>query len=288
MLAKIPETLYRKAHGNLLTRRELAALGEERDRVSTAVARAISATLNEDASTEERRWAERIEELREALATSTDELTLIDFGAVSPELNPSQAEMEQGVDVQRTVGEICRSASKPPRWAFLLFKLVRELQPASCVELGTSLGISTAYQAAALELNGQGRLVSLEGAEPVAALAKKHLEGLGLNRAEIVVGRFQDTLGGVLQERNPVDYAFVDGHHDRDATLDYFERLVPALGEEAVLVFDDIAWSSGMKDAWAQIRDDPRVSLAVDLFKVGVCAVGPARNEGRTFRVALD
>lgn len=288
MLAKVPETLYRKAHSGLLSRRELAALEREPDSASKGVARAIAAALADQADVEERRWVDRIEELRRRLSSSTEELTLVDFGAVSPEEDRSEGEMARGVEVTRTVGEICRSASKPPRWAFLLLKLVRELRPKSCVELGTSLGISTAYQSAALELNQHGRLVSLEGAEPVAARARENLEGLGLARAQIVTGRFQDTLDGVLRDQAPVDYAFVDGHHDRDATLAYFEQFVPALAPNALLVFDDISWSKGMKEAWEKIRTDPRIGLSVDLFKVGICAFGSAGDGKRNFRVAID
>lgn len=288
MLAKVPETLYRRAHGGLISRRELAALEREPDPVSKGLARAISATLADDADAEERRWVDQIEELRRRLTSSNEELTLVDFGAVSPEEDLSEVEMARGVEVTRTVGEICRSASKPPRWAFLLFKLVRELRPDSCVELGTSLGISAAYEAAALELNQHGSLVSLEGAEPIAARARENLAGLGLSRAQIVTGRFQDTLDTVLRDHAPVDYAFVDGHHDRDATVAYFEQFMPALAPNALLVFDDISWSNGMKEAWTKIRTDSRIGLSVDLFKVGICALGGGGDGRRNFRVALD
>jgi predicted O-methyltransferase YrrM len=71
----------------------------------------------------------------------------------------------------------------------------------------------------------------------------------------------------------------VDGHHDRDATIGYFNALLPRLAEDAVLVFDDIDWSAGMRDAWRVIRQDGRIRLAVDLAKLGVVVVG-GRQEG--------
>jgi predicted O-methyltransferase YrrM len=51
-----------------------------------------------------------------------------------------------------------------------LFKLVRTLQPATIVELGTCIGISAAYQAAAQQINHRGRIVTLEGSSTRAAL----------------------------------------------------------------------------------------------------------------------
>ena len=42
-------------------------------------------------------------------------------------------------------------------------RLVRELRPHSCLELGTGVGVSAGYQAAAMELNGVGRLLTLDG-----------------------------------------------------------------------------------------------------------------------------
>ena len=107
--------------------------------------------------------------------------------------------------------------------------------------MGAAVGISAAYQAAALALNGRGTFTTLEGAEPLADIARDNLRRLGLGMVQVVVGRFEDTLDAVLERRRPVDYVFVDGRHDRQATLAYFEQTSPFLAETAFLIFDDIA-----------------------------------------------
>ena len=147
-----------------------------------------------------------------------------------------------------------------------------------CLELGTSLGITAAYEAAALTLNGTGRLVTLEGADTIASLASQNLAGVGLTNVTIVVGRFQDTLDGVLRDHRPIDYAFVDGHHDERATVRYFQQILPALAPRAVLVFDDIAWNTGMVRAWKAVSEHPAVVLAVDLGAMGICVIDPASS----------
>ena len=52
-------------------------------------------------------------------------------------------------------------------------------------------------------------------------------------------------------------------------------RADPAeLGPGALVVFDDVAWSPGMAEAWTAIQADPRVRVAVSLGTMGVCIVG--------------
>ncbi len=132
------------------------------------------------------------------------------------------------------------------------------------MELGTCLGITAAYQAAALEINQSGKLVTLEGAEPLAELACDNFKRLRLSRATVRVGRFQDILGAILREQAPIDFAFIDGHHDGDATVGYFREILPFLSEGAILVFDDILWYETMKIAWQRIRAHRQVKTSVD------------------------
>jgi predicted O-methyltransferase YrrM len=233
------------------------------------------------ASAAELAWIERIESLRTGYLASHDPLEVEDFG--SGRIATAQANHV----TTRTLGSMTRS-SKPPRWANLLFRLAREFQPQACVELGACVGISAAYQAAALELNGQqGRLVTLEGAEVLAARSTLTLKSLGLDsRATVRVGQFADTLAAALSDLSPVDWVFLDGHHDEKATLDYMEQILPSLANEAILIFDDINWSDGMRRAWKQVVADPRFVLTVDLRSLGLAVVSSEAIPRQTLTVA--
>lgn len=238
-----------------------------------AVARTIRAGSGR-LSVSERRWIDRIEALRGELEASDESIEKVDYGAGTSCERRDRAEMARGVTVVESIGRITSVSSKKPPWALLLFRLVRECRPVSCVEMGTSVGISGAYQAAALALNGEGHLVTLEGAASVAAVAKRNFERLGLTNVRVETGRFQDTLTRTFADEQPVDYVFVDGHHDGSATVEYFETIVEYLSPEAILVIDDIAWSEGMRQAWTAISSSTSVRISIDLGLMGVCIRG--------------
>lgn len=266
----------------------LAQLQQHPHETVRTVAKACEAALRGHFSPEDQRFIDRVEGVRQRAARSSERVNIEDFGAVSPTANLTQAQMYQGRVVQRTVGEACRAASKRPVWAALLWHVVRALKPQRGVELGCCVGVSAGYQAGAMARNGNGgRLWTLDGARELAAVAQRHFAELGLDNIEVVVGRFQDTLAGVLEAHGPIDYAFIDGHHDEQATLQYFEQILPHCQPRALLVFDDIDWSAGMKRAWRTLAADPRVPLAIDCGEIGLCVLDATLHERVRVRAPL-
>lgn len=230
-----------------------------------------------------------IEWRRQALAARNDIVRVVDYGAGTPVSSRSAEEMSRGVEVTVSIAEICEGASKKYQPCVVLFKLIRWTKPVRCLELGTALGISGAYQGAALSLNGVGHLVSLEGSEVLARIAEDGFRLLGLSScAEVVVGRFEDNLPDILKKHRPVDYVFIDGHHDYEATLSYTEQILPFLGESAVLVYDDIAWSVGMRRAWRKIESDVRMAATLDMGSMGVCIVKRGLVKRPAVRFSMD
>jgi predicted O-methyltransferase YrrM len=219
-------------------------------------ARRLAKALGRKTTGEEQAWITRIETLRREVEQSPQEVG------------------DRKSDV-RTVGTIARRASQAPATAALLMKVVHDFRPRFGVELGTCVGISCAYQAAAMMLAGGGRFVTLEGSETLCSVAERNLASLGLGGiVEVRHGTFRSTLGGVLPEDTP-DYGFIDGHHAEDATLEYHEAFLSAASGMCVLVFDDIDWSDGMRRAWQHIREHPRTDLAVAVGRLGFTLVTP-------------
>jgi len=200
-----------------------------------------------------------VEDLRRRLRKDGTLLEIEDLGAGSAWKAPSQ----------RSVGDITRRAAKPAKLGQLLYRVARYYRPVKVVELGTSLGFSTAYLAAGVKRGNAGRVWTIEGSGQVAAVAERNLRSLGLE-AKVVVGNFDLVLPEVLGEMGGIDLAFVDGNHRRDPTLAYFNQLMEHAGRPAVLIFDDIHWSAEMEEAWVTIKNDPRVYLTIDLFFIGL------------------
>ena len=211
-----------------------------------------------------------IEARRAALLDDRSKVDVIDYGAGASTDNPSADTQRKGRLLTKTVADFAR-ASKPQVWGRFLHHLVTSVRPRSVLELGTCVGISGSYIATALDKTGGGRLVTLEGAPELARIAAETFRTLGLDRsASVVTGPFHETLEDVLKTRGPFDLVFVDGHHDGPATIAYFERIRPHVPANGVIVFDDIRWSDGMREAWRTITASPAVASFTDLGAIGV------------------
>jgi predicted O-methyltransferase YrrM len=249
----------------------LPSLSGRGDRVSMALRHALRDTALGRLPGEERAWAERIEANRRRLPRAAVGIAARDPGA--PQRNPSEhlAEAERA----------CEWMGLPQSWGRLLTRVVRELSPRSCLELGTGFGVSTAYQAAALELNGAGRLVSLD-IPNLTAIAAPSLERLGLShRVELVGGLIEETLPGACELAAPIDYVFLDADHTEGGTLRPFDALIPHLADGATVVFDDINWTAEMRGAWRLVRERPRVNAAFGVHRLGIAVVGSSEGSPR-------
>jgi predicted O-methyltransferase YrrM len=288
IFGKIISKLQLSTISIILLGKEISRLQNEDDEVLKLLANIFSDVIKNRYSKSENGWIGKIEKLRNSLNISSDKISVTDYGAGSPDSRLSKSDMYQGRSDVMTIGEVCRTASKPYKWDFLLFKLVREFRPSVCLELGTAMGISAAYIGAACELNNNGHVVTLEGAESLVSLANATFEKLNISRVNVISGRFQDTLQEVLDKYSPIDFVFIDGHHDEDATISYFIQIFPRLSDGALLVFDDISWSKGMKRAWKTIKSYRNIKVSVDLVMVGLCIFTKSPVESnKHFRIAI-
>jgi predicted O-methyltransferase YrrM len=200
---------------------------------------------------------ERVEAQRAKMLADKRMLAITDFGAGSSNSSSNQ----------RSVSSIAGSAVKPKKYGQLLYRMVKKYRPSAILELGTSLGITSSYLALG---NPQARMITLEGADEIAAVAKNNFKEMGVERIEVVKGDFQQTLPAVLSRLSTIDFVFVDGNHRKEPTVSYFNQLLPKIRPETILVFDDIHWSGEMEEAWQVIKSHPSVKCTIDLFFIGL------------------
>lgn len=203
-----------------------------------------------------------IEQQRARLLRSTGTLMQTDYG--------TGAASAAAPVVQRRVADIARTHLESPKTAQLLFRLVNyltvtERRPLTIVELGTSLGITTAYLASPSPVNA---VLTFEGAQEVADVARNVWRELKLTNITPVIGNIDTTLAQHCPEQ--IDVAYMDANHTYEATMRYFRQLLPAVREHTIIVVDDIYHSPEMTRAWHDIQSQPQVTSTLDCYTVGL------------------
>lgn len=252
------------------------------DPTLAAVAEAITTP-----SGREQAWGERIERRRRELEASTgtvaieirDQADREYWAEAIPKSTDRTPPLIEGDVVRRDFGEFARTTGKPPQWGRLFYRLVRRLQPAGVLELGTSVGMSACYLAAGLEDNAAGLLVTIDALPDVADAARKSFEQLGVTaHADCRTGLFVDEMPAAFDALGTVDLAFIDGHHQYEPTVRYFGEIADVSSSGALLAFDDISpYHPGMSDAWHEICADRRVTGTLRIDTVGLAVVGGRR-----------
>jgi len=210
------------------------------------------------------------EKWREHLTSSDDIVEFTDFGAVTPDHDLTQDEMYKGRTIKKTRRELCRQGFKNEKLQ-KLFELVETAEPDIILELGTLCGMSSLYMAHA---SPKSIIHTIEGAEQVAEIASMTLKKFNIqDRVHQHTGRFQDILPGLLDRLQTVNCALIDGHHNGEATIKYFEMIKGYTPSGSIIIFDDIRWSDGMFDAWNQIIKDPSVKKISDFELFGAVTI---------------
>ncbi|MCR9182561.1 MAG: class I SAM-dependent methyltransferase [Flavobacteriaceae bacterium] len=188
------------------------------------------------------------------LKESAEILTVKEFGAGSKVFRSNE----------RKVSAISKHAGISLKRQQLLWRLSKYLDFQNTIELGTSLGKAT-Y---AFALNKKNTVTSIEGCPATAAFAEKKLRETGCQNLKIINDPFDHFLNTPIGF-SP-DCVFIDGNHNKNDTLSYFEKLLPRVHNDTVLIFDDIYWSKDMTEAWKEISSHPGVTVSIDTFYWGL------------------
>ena len=211
-----------------------------------------------------------IEQQRARLLRSAATLQQQDYGTGATALPDGTPPL-----IQRRVADIARTHLESPKVAQLLFRFVNYLsttqqQPLTIVELGSSLGVTTAYLAAP---SARNRVLTFEGAPEILDEAMQVWRELHLTNIEPVLGNINDTLPANCPER--IDLAFIDANHSYEATMRYFRQLLPAMQQRGIVVLDDIYHSPEMTRVWQDIQSLPQVTTTIDCYHIGIVLFNP-------------
>ncbi len=213
-----------------------------------------------------------LEYLRSKMLDNQDVISVEDFGAGSLVLKSKE----------RKIAQIAASSLTKEVFCQVLFKMVHHYKPKEIIELGTSLGLATLYMSKAAP---QSRITTIEGSEKIADVAQLNFDLFKANNISIVRGNIDHVLPDFLAQNKKVDFAFLDGNHQKEPTIRYFQECLKYANPNSIFIFDDIYWSKEMTEAWAIIKNHPATTVSIDLYQFGIIFINPDVKEKQHFKL---
>jgi len=233
------------------TLNKMSRLGGE----GTHIVQAFLKTLKLQNTANENQTFEVLQQFRQNLSVNERSISFVEIGS----------------DSEMTVAEVAQRAASPEIWARFFYHLSKAEPTENILEIGTNLGVSGQYFIKALEGKKNGKFITLEGVKGLCEIAENQFGSLvDPSRFEVLHGLYDQTLIDIVNRGMLFNLVFIDGNHQYNATLRYLEMLKNNLADKALVIFDDIHWSNGMRKAWRELCKQKGVVLSVNFFKLGV------------------
>ena len=198
-----------------------------------------------------------IEKVRKRLISDQRSIIVKDFGAGSEKMKTNI----------RKVSDIARYSPVPVKYGVLLSNLAAEFGKPLIIEFGTSFGISTMYMAASCT---DALVYTMEGCQAIAEIADHNFNNARLKNIKLLAGSFDELLPLFSKSDIKPGLVFIDGNHRKDPVLKYFNLMAEVSDNKTVIVLDDIYYSREMEEAWKEIKLNEKVSVTVDIFRMGI------------------
>ncbi|WP_244460394.1 O-methyltransferase [Microbispora triticiradicis] len=151
--------------------------------------------------------------------------------------------------------------------AFFLANCIIAFRPGLVFEVGTGFGYSAGWLAIGIAISGHnGRLLTLdsyvegERANSNHRIAKEILDGLGVGHlVNLVRGSSPSAIDQLLDGREQVQVAFIDGDHHGQQPVEDYEALARHMDPRGIIFFHDVdeerysvphAVEKAAKDGW--------------------------------------
>lgn len=154
----------------------------------------------------------------------------------------------------------------------LLYALIRVFKPSVMIETGVASGTSSACVLKAMQVNGKGRLISIDlpagdtvnseytafqwnrkGSFGPTLVTEDFSTGYAVqdtlkDRWKLVLGDAKVELPRLLKEAGPVDVFMHDSEHSYEHMTFEFESVYPFLTPGGLVLSDDVSWNDSFKD----------------------------------------
>ena len=164
-----------------------------------------------------------------------------------------------------------------------LFRLTNHYKPRTIVAIGSSLGLIPLYLT---RYDSTVSCITLES-EPDFARIATHLLSKETNLSlQIRSGVYHKIIPGVLTRLKRIDCIFVDKNVELNDLDNIFNQCLPFFHADTFCVWAGIRSSSEKYHFWQQLCQHPQVTVAVDMFQMGLLFFQPKLHK-RVYRTII-
>ena len=159
-----------------------------------------------------------------------------------------------------------------PKEGNFLFRSTNHYKPRTILAIGSSLGLTPLYLT---RFDSTVQCVTLES-EPDFAEMASHLLSKETNQSlQIRTGAYAALVPESLLQFTRTDCIFVDKNIEINDLDAIFNQCLPFIHDHAFCVIAGIRSSSEKRHFWKQISQHPQVTVAIDLFQMGLLFFQP-------------
>jgi len=198
---------------------------------------------------------EEVERIRTSFLYDHTRLKINDLGAGS-----------SNKSLSNSISQIAKNSSSGVKKCSFLYNLVIYFKSKNILELGTNLGLATAYMSYG---SPNSQLTTIEGDSNLWKYSQFTFNKLGIN-INSLNDSFSNFFSSQKESLDNYDFCYIDGNHTFEGTMEAYNALKPQANHEKVLIFDDIYWSKGMHQAWEEIKELSQKCYTIDIFQFGI------------------
>jgi predicted O-methyltransferase YrrM len=183
------------------------------------------------------------------------------------------------------ISNLYKNTSISEKYGEFLYRIIKLFKPKLCLELGTCLGVSSAYIKSALYKDA--KLITIEGDIETCKIARESLYKFGFD-IDIYNELFDEFLPKLIKQLKIIDFVYIDGNHDEYKTMNYFNMIYSYLSNKSIVIFDDIRWSVGMYNFWKKIKKDKRIYITIDSYFKGICYIDKSQEKKYNYKIYIN
>lgn len=168
-----------------------------------------------------------------------------------------------------TLETVIKRDCKPKHLSQMLMRLAVHYKPKTILEIGTSLGVSTMYIAAA---DSKAKIVTIDHEKEIAALNAKNFKRAGFHNIDMICGDAVVELENAIKKLDQIDMLYID-ISDANKSLRVFNDAKGNMSSKSLCVVGDIHESDEKEELWNKLKEDNIVNVSLDIFDFGLLII---------------